>query len=284
MSDGETDGVTDGASDLEVARAAAQAGATELMRWYRFEGVREIATSKGERRNLVTLADTAAEAAVLAVLREHRPGDAVLAEESGAAEGAGGGTASERLWVVDPLDGTNNFTHGLPMFCVSVGLVVGGEPVVGVVHAPALHEIHCADRTGAEPEAFVLQGGAGERLDVRVSGTAEMADAVLATGFAYRRETLPDDNVGHFRDVLMKCRGLRRCGSAALDLAWVAAGRYDAFWEPWLNPWDVAAGAALVRAAGGRVTDMSGGGDWLHGARIAATNGPLHDELLAVIR
>ena len=255
-------------AELRAARAAAAAGAAELRSRYRPGGVRDTASSKGARRNLVTAADHAAEAAVLESLRGAFPDDAIVAEESAAAR-----SDADRYWCVDPLDGTNNFAHGIPVFCVSVALVVDGVPRVGVIDAPLLGETY--ETAGAEAR---LNGEV-----VRVSDTAEVADAVLATGFAYDRETLPDDNTANFRAVLMRCRGMRRCGSAALDLAWVAAGRLDAYWELWLNPWDVAAGAALVRAAGGRVTDMTGGDAWLGGEHVAATNGRLHDELLAIL-
>lgn len=255
--------------DLEVARRAAAAGAAELAARYRPGGVRDTAVSKGERRNLVTDADHAAERAVLAVLEEWRPDDVIVAEESRAQVIAG-----RRQWFVDPLDGTNNFAQGIPIFCTSVGLCVGGDPQVGVIHAPALNERF---ETGPDGPARLN----GEVISV--SATTELADSILATGFPYDREHLADNNIGNFGAVLMRVRGMRRCGAAALDLAWVAAGRLDGFWELWLNPWDCAAGAALVRAAGGRVTDMNGGGDWLVGSHLAATNGHLHAQLLDVL-
>jgi myo-inositol-1(or 4)-monophosphatase len=255
--------------DLDVALAVSAAAAEQLLKHYRPSGVRDTARSKGERRNLVTAADLAAERAALAQLAVLRPGDSVIAEES-----AGDGPGGSRCWYVDPLDGTNNFAQGIPLFCVSVGLVEDGEPTVGVIHAPVIEEVYAVG-PGSPPS---LNGGS-----VQVSATTEMADAICATGFAYDRERIADDNVDNFRSVLMSCRGMRRCGAAALDLAWVAAGRLDAFWELWLNPWDVAAGAALVRAAGGRVTDMIGGDDWLQGRHIIAGNGALHEPLLGLL-
>lgn len=258
-------------TDLEVALAAARRGAAVLDEHYRFAGVRAEAESKTERRNLVTSADRAAEDAVLSVLRAERPDDTIVAEES-----APDARAGERAWFVDPLDGTNNFAHGLPLFCVSVALRRAGRPAVGVIVAPRLDEEYAVD--------LDLPGSArGPAGPLEVSGTDELADAVAATGFAYRRGELPDDNVDRMRRVLHAGRGMRRCGSAALDLAWVAAGRYDAFWELWLSPWDVAAGATLVLGAGGRVTDLAGGDDWLTGTSIVATNGHLHAELSSVL-
>jgi myo-inositol-1(or 4)-monophosphatase len=244
--------------DLDIALAAAAAGATELTARYRVGGIREGATSKGLRRDLVTDADKASEAAVL-----------VLGEEGGDREGTSG-----VRWIVDPLDGTVNFAHGIPVFAVSIGLVVDGKPTVGVVHAPVLNEL------------FAGEVGVGATLNgapIRVSPTTSLADAVLATGFAYDIENLKDDNLDVVVRVSKKARGIRRLGSAAMDLAWVAAGRLDGFWEIHLSPWDVAGGAALVRAAGGRVTDMAGGEDWLFGKHVAATGGGFHEELLAVV-
>lgn len=259
--------------DLDVALEAARAGGEELLRRYRVSGIRDNATTKSTRRDLVTDADRAAERAVLEVLGRAFPGDAVLAEES--AKDAFGAAPGGRAWIVDPLDGTVNFAHGIPCFAVSVGLVVGGDPVVGVVHAPVLGETHAGE---------VGRGATLNGAPVRVSTTAELPDALAATGFAYDIENLADDNLDNLATVARSARGLRRLGSAALDLAWVACGRLDVFWELHLSPWDVAGGAALVRAAGGRVTDMTGGGDFLFGRHVIASNGLVHDAARAVLR
>jgi myo-inositol-1(or 4)-monophosphatase len=253
--------------DLEVACEAARAGAAELSKRFVSSGPRIAAETKSTRRDLVTAADRAAEAAVLGVLRRAFPDDVIVAEES-AAETAPG----RRTWIVDPLDGTVNYAHGMPLFCVSVGLVVDGSPRVGALVAPALGESYEGER------------GAGARLNgvpIRVSATPELADAVLATGFAYDVDRIPDPNFDNFERVVRSARGIRRLGSAALDLAWVACGRLDGFWELHLHPWDVAAAAVLLQEAGGRLTDMTGGGDWLWGEHLAASNGRFHDELLA---
>jgi myo-inositol-1(or 4)-monophosphatase len=262
--------VTAQGSDLDVALAAASAGARELMSRYRSEGIRDAARSKGLRRDLVTDADQASEAAVLEVIRRARPGDAIVAEESAAKAAAG-----RRTWIVDPLDGTVNFAHGIPVFCVSIGLVVDGAPTVGVVHAPRMNELFAGE---------VGRGATLNGAPIRVSATTVLADAVLATGFAYDIENLADDNLEQVITISKRARGIRRLGSAAMDLAWVAAGRLDGFWEIHLSPWDVAGGVAVVRAAGGRVTDMAGGDDWLYGKHIAATGGAFHDELLSVLK
>lgn len=276
-------GTPSSGSDLDVARAAAAAGAAELLARYRASGIRSNATTKTTRRDLVTDADRAAEDAVLAVLRARRPADAVVAEES-AAKAA----QARRTWIVDPLDGTVNYAHGIPVFCVSVGLVIDGVPSVGVVDAPVLGERFegavASGVGGADGGAATLACGGRPPETIRVSATTELADAVCATGFAYDIENLADDNLDNLASVARRARGIRRLGSAALDLAWVAAGRLDGFWELHLSPWDVAAGAAIVAAAGGRVTDMTGGPDYLFGKHLCASNAGIHRELLGALR
>jgi myo-inositol-1(or 4)-monophosphatase len=175
-------------------------------------------------------------------------------------------------WFLDPLDGTVNFVHGLPAFAVSLGLWVDGQPAVAVVHAPRLGETFHAVRGGG---AFL----GSERL--AVSDCTRLADAILATGFPYRRNELAPNNLENFAGLFLDVRDLRRVGSAALDLAYTAAGRYDGFWELYLSPHDVAAGALLVREAGGRVADVDGGEDWLRGGHIVAAGPALFETLRA---
>lgn len=244
---------------LDIAR---EAGALLLERFGRLSGA-EI--SRKGPRDFVTAADRDAEALIVRRLREAFPGHGVLAEEGGRHDADGAPT-----WVVDPLDGTTNFLHGIPVFCVSIGLVEEGRPVLGVVHAPALRQTFWgAPGQGAHE---------GDR-PVSVSVTPDLSESLVATGFAYAIDTLPDDNLDNLARVAKATRGLRRMGSAAIDLAYVASGRLDAYWELHLNPWDVAAGAALVLAAGGRVTDVRGGDDWLYGRHLVASNGLVHDQL-----
>ena len=162
----------------------------------------------------------------------------------------------------------------LVFFLLGSSACAGPEPVLGVVHAPRLGE------------TFAVARGRGATLNgapIHVSSKQALLDAVLATGFGYRRHELLDDNVRHFTDFVLRVRGLRRCGSAALDLAYTAAGRLDGYWEPHLNPFDVAAGALLVREAGGVVSDMTGGDAWLHGRHICAASPALHPQMLAVL-
>jgi myo-inositol-1(or 4)-monophosphatase len=219
-------------------------------------------------RNLVTKYDLASERLVIDRILAAWPGHAILAEEGGAREG----TAPYR-WIIDPLDGTTNFVHRHPFFCVSIGLEDAGGILLGVVHAPRLRETFTAVRgrgashDGAQP--------------LQVSHEADLNHALLASGFAYRQGEVGSTNLDNWARLSLVTRGLRRCGSAALDLAYVAAGRYDGYWELALSPWDVAAGALLVREAGGRITDARGSDDWLHGGSIIASNGSLHDPILS---
>lgn len=233
--------------------------------------------SKGVRRELVTAADRAAEAIVVGGLLRAFPGHAVLAEEGGLSAAGGRGSAAEWTWIVDPLDGTTNYVHGLPHFAVAIALARGSEPVLGVVHAPALGDTYC----GARGLGATVQRADGTVQPLRVSRTADLADALLATGFSYvRNEPGRDDNSGHVAALLPHCRDLRRLGSAELDLCYVAAGTFDGYWELYLAPYDMAAGAVLVREAGGRVSDWTDGDSWLFGDRVLASNGALHGELL----
>lgn len=254
---------------LAIAR---EAGDLLLERFGRLTGA-EI--SRKGPRDLVTAADRDAEALIARRLADAFPDHGLLAEE-----GHGGATLDGPTWIVDPLDGTTNFVHGIPVFCVSLGLVDAGRPVLGVVHAPALRQTFY----GSPGEGVVELGSAGpgdapSSRPVSVSVTPLLSEALLATGFAYDIERLPDDNLDNLARLARVARGIRRLGSAALDLAYVASGRLDGFWEMHLRPWDVAAGAALVRAAGGTVTDVRGGDAWLFGGHLVASNGLLHDAL-----
>jgi myo-inositol-1(or 4)-monophosphatase len=217
----------------------------------------------------VTRADIEAERLLVERLRAAYPGHAIEAEEE--VRDADDGRPR---WFLDPLDGTVNFVHRLPAFCVSMGLLVDGVPEVAVVFAPRLDEM------------FVAARGLGAHLNgepLAVSTTDALGDAILATGFPYRRHELEHSNLENFARVFHDVRGLRRFGSAALDLAYVAAGRLDGYWELHLSPHDVAAGALLVREAGGVVCDADGGDDWLRGGHIVAAGRGLVEVLRARI-
>jgi myo-inositol-1(or 4)-monophosphatase len=178
-------------------------------------------------------------------------------------------------WVVDPLDGTNNFAHGFPVFAVSLAAIRGDEVLAGATYDPLRDELFAARRGGGA----TLNG-----RPIRVSARERLATSLVATGFPYDKATNPDNNIAQFAAVTPLVRGIRRAGSAALDLAYVAAGRLEAYWERGTNAWDVAAGILLVREAGGRVTDYEGGPPRLEGGRFVASNGPVHDQLLEVLQ
>jgi myo-inositol-1(or 4)-monophosphatase len=207
----------------------------------RFQGERTISYKGGI--DLVTDADTAAEEALLAFIRERHPGHAVLAEESGASQGSG------LRWIVDPLDGTTNYSHRVPHFCVSVAVEGPDGLLAGVIHDPLRDELFSAAR------------GEGATLDgrpLRVSATTELSRALLCTGFPYDVQQRPEGPLGLLRRFIVRAQGIRRTGSAALDLAYVACGRFDGFFEFGLKPWDVAAGALLVQEAGGVMVRIDG--------------------------
>lgn len=256
-------------STLETAVTIARA-AGDLLLEYRQRADLRVDT-KG-RIDLVTEADLASEELVRDGLARAFPDDDVLAEELSdpAAALAMTGDPARRCWIVDPLDGTTNYVHGHPMYAVSIGLVRAGQVELGVIHAPVFDE------------TFSALSGTGAWLNgepMRVTSTERLIDSVVASGFPYRRAEIPDNNIANFGRVALEVRGIRRGGSAALDLAYVACGRFDAFWELHLSPWDVAAGVGLVRAAGGCVTDLDGGDDWLFGRNIVASNGVTHEAL-----
>jgi myo-inositol-1(or 4)-monophosphatase len=227
--------------------------------------------TKSTARDLVTEADVASERSIVSGLRASFPAHAIEAEE----EVHDAPDARLPRWFLDPLDGTVNFVHQIPAFAVSLALYIGLDPEVAVVHAPRLSETFTAVR------------GGGARLNgapIRVSRTAHLGDAILATGFPYRRGELANDNLDNFARFYRDVRDLRRMGSAAMDLAYVAAGRIDGFWELHLSPHDVAAGALLVREAGGVVTDAGGGEEWLRGGSIVASGAELAGAIRARVR
>jgi len=221
---------------------------------------------KSSHSDLVSWVDRESEARLGKLLGELLPEAGILAEEGLERRGEG-----DFRWVVDPLDGTTNYAHEHPFFCISIALMQGTEPVLGVLHAPRLGE------------TWEAATGSGARLngrEISVSRRGDYRQALFATGFADRRRIRAEVNLGNLDRILHASRGVRRAGSAALDLAFVAAGRLDGFWEMGLNPWDVAAGICLIREAGGRVSDFHGGDGAVSGRHIAASNGLLHDWLL----
>jgi myo-inositol-1(or 4)-monophosphatase len=247
----------------DVAREVAELGGAELMRHY---GRLSSIENKGRIGDLVTNADLAAEARVLEALRERTPEIAVLAEESGAR-----GEQDGLRWCVDPLDGTTNFAHGYPFFATSIGLTWRQQPVLGAIAVPFLNE------------TFWGAPGLGSFLNtspMQVSSCNHLADALLVTGFAYDRHTRLDNNYAEFCWFTHRTRGVRRGGAAAVDLAFVAAGRLDGYWERGLAPWDLAAGVALVEIAGGQVSDYRGERFDIGSGRVLACAPGLHQAMV----
>ena len=215
--------------------------------------------------DLVTEADRASERLVVERLRSHFPSHSIVAEEGGGHEGKSG-----YRWYVDPLDGTTNFAHGYPIYNVTMGLEQDGEMLVGVIFDPSRQEMFSAER------------GAGAYLNnrrIRVSASKRLADSLVSTGFPSRKRHL-NVNIHFYHQMAMATHGVRRGGSAAIDLAYVACGRLDAFWEFGLNPWDMAAGTLLVTEAGGRCSDMKGGVHTMRSPHLLTDNGAIHPETL----
>lgn len=255
-----------GFSELEsvARRAAERAGAILKERWLR-HGPIEV---KSTAIDLVTEVDRACEAAILDVLCRAFPDHAVLAEESGARG------SHEFLWLVDPLDGTTNFAHGYPQVSISIALRQGAQSVLGLVYDPLREETFFARRGhGAFLNGRALQVTTTDRLDA----------SLLASGFPYDRREHADFYLSFFKAFMLRTQGIRRAGSAALDLCWVAAGRVDGFWESKLKSWDTAAGALIVEEAGGRTSDFRGSRFDPFSAETLATNGRIHEEMLQVL-
>ena len=249
----------------EALLAVARGSAAILMEGYR----RPVEVEHKGPIDLVTRWDRASEDALRAALGRAFPGVALVAEESA----AGGAPEGLALWA-DPLDGTTNFVHGHPFFAVSIALADGPELLAGAVVAPALgHAWHAARGHGA------WRDGA----PCRVSATAALDRALLATGFPYDNATNPLDNFAEFAALTRRSRGVRRCGAAALDLCLTADGTFDGYWERFLKPWDLAAGALVVREAGGRTSDLSGGAEDFRAGWMVASNGRVHDALVAAL-
>jgi len=242
----------------EIAR---EAGAL-LMRHFR---ERVLIEYKGDA-DLVTIADRQSEALIRERIQAHWPSHDIMGEEQGLAD-----TGSEYRWYVDPLDGTTNFAHGFPVFCVSMALDHKGERVAGVVYDPTRDEM------------FASQKGSGATLNgkpVHVSRTARLAESLVATGFpSHKRHKNP--NIFFYHQLTLRSHGVRRAGSAALDLCYVACGRFDGFWEFNLNPWDTAAGVLMVQEAGGRISDFKGGNFQLSSRETLASNGLIQEERIS---
>lgn len=248
---------------IETAR---DAGQILLEKFGRITAV----TKKGDI-NLVTEADLASEAMIIERIKSFYPRHSILAEEAGEAVTIGGENTWK--WIIDPLDGTTNYAHGYPCFAVTIALEHDGEVVIGVTFDPTRDELFAAEKG---------QGATLNGKPIRVSAAESLGDSLICTGFPYDFKR-KDDFARHLTQFLLNSRGVRRDGSAAIDLAYVACGRFDGFWEEGLNPWDLAAGKLLIEEAGGWVTNYDGTPFSIYSPPICASNGTIHDEMLAIL-
>jgi myo-inositol-1(or 4)-monophosphatase len=257
-------------NDIEIATEAARRGAAVLLRYWEQLG-KEDADLKA-RNDWVSDADRESEAAILSFIREQRPHDAVLGEESGRTAAVRDG--GDRVWIVDPLDGTSNYLQHFPVWSISIGLLRGSSIVAGLIYEPLRDIFYTAERG-----AGAFRNGAR----MSVSSQSGIEGSFLATGFPFRAQQFVKTYCSIFHDVISIAKGVRRAGSAALDLAYTAAGTFDGFFEMHLSPWDVAAGSLLVTEAGGVVSDFSGGQRWLERGNIVGAPAPVHRDLVAMI-
>jgi myo-inositol-1(or 4)-monophosphatase len=255
--------------DVWVAVRAARAGASVVRQGF----AEDLSTEMKGDVDPVTQVDRDAEEVVKAVIASHFPDDAILAEEGGGADWRG-----RRVWIVDPLDGTVNFVNRIPQVAVSVALWAEGKPLVGVVVDVARNE---------EFVAALGEGATSNGRPIHVSETAELRDSLVATGFPYDRQQYAGAYLGVLERVMSRARGMRRMGAASLDMAWVACGRFDGYWEhggsAGVKPWDAAAGMLLVTEAGGTATDSKGSVNELQPAAFVVTNGKIHEDLRLIV-
>ena len=237
---------------------------------YNIGKVKNIERKRGEETNLVTEIDKESEAMIIRRIKQRFPDHDILGEEGGAQS-----SSSEYRWIIDPLDGTTNYTHGLPLFCVTIGVEHNGEIIAGATYDPMAKEM------------FTAEKGKGAFLNDRkitVSASSTLIESLLVTGFPYNVKENPDNVIEHFVNFLPKAQGVRRLGSAALDMAYVACGRLDGYWEVFLNPWDKAAGILIVREAGGTVSTFDGDqSDVIYRPNTLASNGIIHDDMRIVL-
>lgn len=247
---------------LEVACEAARSAGKLLMASYGKLKNSQISTKS--KNDFVTEIDKNSEKLILSKIRGNFPNHGILAEEGGSCQGDG------TLWIIDPLDGTSNYIHQFPMFSVSIGVLQKGRLAAGVIYDPLHDEMFTAKKN---------QGAYLNNKKIRVTAIKKLADGLMATGIPFRARDRFDEYLKSFEKISMGSVGLRRGGSAAIDLAYVACGRFDGFWEINLSPWDIAAGALIIEEAGGKVTDMWGNPDYLKSGDILASNGLIHKEL-----
>jgi myo-inositol-1(or 4)-monophosphatase len=258
---------------LNIAVKAARRAGAIINRAALDRGQLEVRTKRAN--DFVTQVDRAAENAIIDVVRQAHPDHAILAEESGDSAAGKAGAKADYRWIIDPLDGTTNFIHGFPQYCVSIAIQHRGVTEHGVVYDPSKNEL------------FTASKGAGAFLDdrrIRVTKCANLKDALVGTGFPFKELSRLDLYCRQLRGLMEGTAGVRRAGAAALDLAYVAAGRLDAFWELGLSPWDMAAGALMIQEAGGLVGDLTGETGWMESGDIAAATPRVFPQLLQALR
>ena len=258
---------------LNIAVKAARRAGAIINRASLDRGGLEIRSKRAN--DFVTQVDKAAEGAIIAIIRQAYPDHAILAEESGELPSRSSTSQAEYRWVIDPLDGTTNFIHGFPQYCVSIAVQHRGATAHGVIYDPAKNEL------------FTASKGRGAYLDdrrIRVSRCLQLKDALVGTGFPFKELSRLDFYMNRLRQIMQNSAGVRRAGAAALDLAYVAAGRLDAFWEMGLAAWDMAAGALLIQEAGGLVGDLQGDSGYLESGDIAAATPKVFPQLLAALK
>ncbi len=232
--------------------------------------INRIERKEGQETNLVTEIDKKSEEIIIKRLKKKFPYHDFLGEESGEAK-----VTSEFRWIIDPLDGTTNYAHGLPLYSVTIGLEYKNEIILGIVYDPSRDEL------------FTAEKGKGAQLNkkqIKVSKQSKLIESLIVTGFPYTVNQNPDDELVHFRNFLVASQAVRRLGSAAIDLAYVACGRFDGFYEGFLNPWDMAAGVLLVTEAGGKWTDYLGLPSTVYNKQMLATNGLIHEQMIEILK
>lgn len=254
---------------MNIMVSAARKASRKLIR--DFNEVEQLQVSVKGPSDFVSQADLQCEKTIFEELSRAREGYSFLMEEEGSVVGAD----KTHRWIIDPLDGTTNFLHGIPLFAISIALEREGELVAGLIYNPAMDEIYTAER------------GKGAFLNdrrIRVAGRRKLDDTIAVTGIPHRGRSGHEQLLKEQRSIMREAAGIRRTGSAALDLAWVASGRFDSYWERGIKPWDMAAGIILVREAGGIVTDLDGKDNMLDQGHLLASNLPIHKAMLAILK
>ncbi len=255
----------------KIAIEAAHTGGKVLLRYFR----KKIkATEKAGNQGLVTIADLQSEKTLIKLFKQKTPHFGILAEESGAQSVPDQNHPPQGRWLIDPLDGTTNFAHGLPNFCISIAAEWEGQVVVGVIYQPVLNETYTA---------MIGKGAFCNKKRLHVSATRKLNQSFLSTGFSSHKDLYLDSEISTFQKLSISSNAIRRPGSAAMDLANVARGTFDGFWERGLSPWDIAAGSLLITEAGGKVSTLSGQKLELNSKQILASNGHLHRTLVSEI-